>query len=156
MGLVESALLATFVLYAYARYKAKSYEAALQCREKMIPPLRALLEDNECSAEAKKMALGMFYASLSPGILVKAIFLSLFHAPEKSALTSKERKALAYLLERHFLPVNVLAGMHWYVFAALLGLLVFSIVSMFRVVAPRRFKSRLETELEREFMAHAP
>lgn len=153
MGPIETALLAGVALWLYSHYKAKSYEAALVCRESMVDAVEGLLADDGVSEYGKQVAIGMLHSSLTPGFLIVSMVRGVFHSSMASSpLSSEEREKLRHLLTEHFIPVNVLVGMHWYVLASVVMWVFFVIASMFRWLRPCKMTRRIEDELSQRFL----
>jgi hypothetical protein len=153
MGPIETALLAGVALWLYSHYKAKSYEAALACRESMVKAVEDLLADDGVSEYGKQVAIGMFHSSLTPGFLIVSMVRGVFHSPMAcSPLSSEEREKLRHLMAEHFIPVNALVGMHWYALAGVVGWVFFVIASMFRWLNPYKMARSIEDELSQRFL----
>lgn len=156
MGIVESGIAMIVALLFYVRYRMSSYELALERREKMIGDVNKILNDHAMSESAKSVALYMFSKSLVSGHAPKMLIQAAWHAivgtkASKSAFNQYERTALRHLYFAHLLPINALAGIHWFVLASIAALIAFFFAGIAHMTRLETIKSALAVKLIDEY-----
>lgn len=156
MGIVESGIAMIVALFFYVRYRMSSYELAVERREKMIVDVNKILADQQMSEHAKSVALYMFNKSLvsghAPKMFIHAAWHILIGSKEpKSAFTPHERSSLRHLYFVHLLPINALAGIHWFVLAFVLAVIAFFFAGIAHLTRLETIKSALAVKLIDEY-----
>jgi len=160
MGIIESSTVMVAVLFFYTRYRMSSYELAIERRERMLSDLNEILQDKTISDEAKSVALSMFTKSLVSGyvprLLMEAIWMMLTNASQttRTPMTQHERTVLRRLFIDHLIPINILAGIHWYVLGSVVVLVACFFAGAVHLARLETIKQKLSTRLIDSFTSN--
>jgi len=152
MNEIEFALIVGITLYLLVRYSNSNKLTAVRRREKMVEPVRKILDDENASLTLKRLAAGLFAFSLHANALPSGVLYLFFYSKNKSCLTGlkpHERKTYLDLIRKHYLPVNFFAAPHWYVFFGLIFLLIALVVSTIKLgqIGTATIKTRVEASI---------
>lgn len=152
MGIVESSIGLIAVLFFYLRYRMSSYELALERRERMIADVNKILQDHTVGDQTRSVALYMFNKSPTSGhvpkMFLRAAWRLLVGRKKTShGFTNHEQTLLRRLFVDHLLPINALAGVHWYVLGAIVALIVFFFAGIAHITKLETIKSAFAVKL---------
>ena len=154
MGPIEFGMLMVLLLAAMLVYKAKTITMALQLREKMVPVVRDIMNDDKLPPSIKMCAIQAFYGSTStefPRFLMR----NLFSKPEESdfkELSVEHQKVVSDLIREHFFKVNLVAAAHWYALLAILTFTLYLLSILWAFVRRNGNGLGVATKLERAIM----
>lgn len=161
MGIVELGIGVIITLLFYVRYRMSSYELALERRERMIDEVNRILQEDHISDHAKNVALYMFNKSLTSGHVPKMLIRAagrLLIEPKKPqhGFTPQEQARLRRLFVNHLIPVNALAGVHWYVLSAMVALVAFFFAGIAHITKLESLKSAVAFKLIEDYRTSKP
>lgn len=132
MSIMSYAITFSLLFAVVVIYKVATMRMALMMRDGMAEAVRAIMLDNSASDELKAVAMTAFHASMVPATALRGVlpWNRRKHRPcaERLELTKHERSRFDGLIRRHFLPINIIAGLHWYI-------LFFLVLAVIAVVA---------------------
>ena len=152
MNEIEFALMIGVTLYLLVRYTGGNKITAVTRRERMVEPVRKILDDDNASLTLKRLAAALFVCSLHSNAVPSGVISAFFYKRNKSCLDGlkpHERKKYLDLIKEHYLPINFLAAPHWYVMFGIVFVLIALVVGTFTLgkIGAATIKTRIEASI---------
>jgi hypothetical protein len=132
MSMMSYATTLSLLFAAVVVYKVATMRMALMMRDGMAESVRDIMLDDSASDRLKAVAMTAFHASMVPATVLRGVLpwniRKHRQCAEKLELSEHERSRFDDLIRHHFLPINIIAGLHWYI-------LFFLVLAVIAVVA---------------------